>query len=113
VTSPSRLDLQRCKLPVIDREPFQARAPIFRSDVMSPSILRLLSFVALGAVLPLIGLYALLIWISIPSATGGIEPIMATICYVAFTCIFGAMIIVAINFSRQLSREAKGAYTLP
>lgn len=80
---------------------------------MSPSILRLLSLVALGAVLPLIGLYALLIFISIPNATGGMEPIVATVCYTAFTCIFGALIIVAINFSRQLSREAKGTYTLP
>jgi len=80
---------------------------------MSPSILRLLSLVALGAVLPLLGIYALLIVISIPNATGGLEPIMSTVCYVAFTCIFGALITVAINFSRQLSREAKGAYTLP
>jgi hypothetical protein len=111
--APSRLELQRCKLPVIDRAPVLARAPISRSDAMSPSILRLLSLVALGAVLPLVGLYALLISISIPNATGGMEPIMATICYVAFTCIFGVMITVAINFSRQLSRESKGAYTLP
>lgn len=80
---------------------------------MSPSVIRLLSFVALGAVLPLLGLYALLIWISIPNATGGMEPIVATVCYVAFTCLFGAMIIVAINFWRQLSREAKGIHQLP
>ncbi len=80
---------------------------------MSPSVIRLLSFVALGAVLPLLGLYALLIWISIPNATGGMEPIVATVCYVAFTCLFGAMIIVAVNFSRQLSREAKGNHQLP
>ncbi len=80
---------------------------------MSPSTLRLLSLVALGKVAAFIALYALLIYISIPNATGGMEPIMATVCYVAFTCIFGAMSIVAINFSRQLSREAKGKYTLP
>lgn len=80
---------------------------------MSPSVIRLLSFAAFGAVLPLLGLYALLIWISIPNATGGMEPIVATVCYVAFTCIFGAMIIVAINFGLQLSREAKGIHQLP
>ncbi len=80
---------------------------------MSPSVLRLLSIVFLGAALPLIGLYALLIWISTPSPTGGMEPIMATVCYVAFTCIFGALTIVAINFSRQLGREAKGQHQLP
>jgi hypothetical protein len=80
---------------------------------MSPSTLRLLSLVAMGAVLPLLGLYALLLTISIPNATGGMEPIVATVCYTAFTCIFGALITVAINFSRQLSREAKGQYTTP
>jgi len=80
---------------------------------MSPSTLRLLSLVAMGAVLPLLGIYALLLMISTPNATGGMEPIVATVCYTAFTCIFGALIVVAINFSRQLSREAKGEYQLP
>jgi hypothetical protein len=80
---------------------------------MSPSTLRLLSLVAMGAVLPLLGLYGLLLTISTPNATGGMEPIVATVCYTAFTCIFGALITVAINFSRQLSREAKGEYQLP
>jgi len=80
---------------------------------MSPSMLRLLSLVAMGAVLPLLGLYGLLLMISTPNATGGMEPIVATVCYTAFTCIFGALITVAINFSRQLSREAKGQYTTP
>lgn len=80
---------------------------------MSPSTLRLLSLVAMGAVLPLIGLYGLLIVMSTPSATGGLEPIMSTVCYTAFTCIFGALIVVAINFSRQLGNEAKGKQLLP
>lgn len=80
---------------------------------MSPSMLRLLSLVAMGAVLPLLGLYGLLIVISTPNATGGLEPIMSTVCYTAVTCIFGALIVVAINFSRQLSREAKGQFTTP
>ncbi len=75
---------------------------------MSPGVLRLLSFVALGAVVPLVLIYALLIIISTPNATGGMEPIVALNCYVAFTCIFGALITVAVNFSRQLGREAKG-----
>lgn len=67
----------------------------------------------LAAVLPLVGLYVLLIVMSIPSATGGLEPIMSTVCYLAFTCIFGALIITAVNFSRQLGREAKGQHQLP
>lgn len=80
---------------------------------MSPSILRVLSTLALVAVIPLLAIYALLMWISTPNATGGMEPIVATISYIAFTCIFGAIITVVINFSRQLSRESKGQYTLP
>lgn len=80
---------------------------------MSPSTLRLLSFVALGAVLPLGGLYALLLYISTPSALGGIDKYMATVCYIAFTGIFGVLITVALNFSRQLARQAKGQHQMP
>ncbi len=80
---------------------------------MSPSLLRLLSLVFLVAALPLIGLYGLMLMISTPNATGGMEPIMATVCYVAFTGIFGALTVVVLNFSRQLAREAKGEYTTP
>ena len=80
---------------------------------MSSSMLRLLSFVFLAAVIPLLGLYALLITVAMPNATGGMEPIVATVCYTAFTCIFGTLTIVVINFSRQLGREAKGQKQLP
>jgi TRAP-type C4-dicarboxylate transport system permease small subunit len=80
---------------------------------MSPSLLRLLSLVFMVAALPLLGLYGLLLMISTPNATGGMEPIVATVCYVAFTGIFGALTVVVLNFSRQLAREAKGEYTTP
>jgi TRAP-type C4-dicarboxylate transport system permease small subunit len=80
---------------------------------MSPGTLRLLSTVFMIAALPLIGLYGILLMAATPNATGGMEPIVATVCYVAFTCIFGALTIVVLNFSRQLSREAKGEYTTP
>jgi hypothetical protein len=33
--------------------------------------------------------------------------------YIAMTIIFSALITVALNFSRQLSRQAKGQYTTP
>jgi hypothetical protein len=41
------------------------------------------------------------------------EPTVATICYIAFTVLFGALITVALNFSSQLSRQAKGQITTP
>jgi O-antigen ligase len=81
--------------------------------MIAPKTNRLLSLVAAAAVLPLLGLYALLMYIATPSPTGGMEPTVTTICYIAFTFIFSALIIVALNFSKQLSREAKGVYLTP
>ncbi len=74
---------------------------------------RLLSVAAAAAVLPLLGVYALLLYIATPSATGGMEPTMTMLSYIAATIIFGALITVALNFSRQLGREAKGEYQTP
>ncbi|MCO4100070.1 MAG: hypothetical protein HEQ38_11855 [Gemmatimonas sp.] len=81
--------------------------------MLSPSTNRLLSLVAAGAVLPLLGLYGLLMYISTPSPTGGMEPTVTTVCYVALTFLFGALVIVALNFSSQLGRQAKGQITTP
>ena len=81
--------------------------------MLSSSSARLLSLAAAAAVLPLLGLYALLIKISTPTADGGMEPTVATICYIAFTALFGTLITVALNFSRQLSRESKGIRQTP
>ncbi len=81
--------------------------------MLAPKTNSLLSLVAAAAVLPLLGLYGLLMYIVTPSSTGGMEPTVTTICYIAFTVIFGALITVALNFSRQLSRQAKGIYTTP
>lgn len=81
--------------------------------MLSPSTNRLLSLVAAGAVLPLVGLYGLLMYISTPSPMGGMEPTVTTVCYVAFTFLFGALITVALNFSSQLGRQAKGQITTP
>ncbi len=81
--------------------------------MLTPGQNRLLSLVLAAAALPLLGLYALLITISIPSQQGGIEPTMSTICYIALTCIFGALTIVVLNFSMQFARQAKGQYQTP
>ena len=81
--------------------------------MIAPKTNRLLSLVAAAAVLPLLGLYGLLMYIATPSPTGGMEPTVTTICYIAFTGIFAGLITVALNFSKQLSREAKGIYLTP
>ena len=81
--------------------------------MIAPKTNRLLCLVAAAAVLPLLGLYGLLMYIATPSPTGGMEPTVTTICYIAFTFIFSALIIVALNFSKQLAREAKGVFLTP
>lgn len=81
--------------------------------MIAPKTNRLLSLVAAATVLPLLGLYALLMYIATPSSTGGMEPTVTAVCYIAFTFVFAALIIVALNFSKQLSREAKGVYLTP
>ena len=81
--------------------------------MIAPKTNRLLSLVFAGAVLPLLGLYVLLIKVAMPNATGGMEPTVAMICYIAFTVITAALVIVCLNFSRQLARQAKGEYQTP
>ena len=80
---------------------------------MSPKILRLLSLVFIAAVLPLLGLLALMIKVSMPTADGGMEPTVAMVCYIAFVVLIGAIIVVMVNFSKQLAREAKGVRETP
>ena len=79
----------------------------------SPTVLRLLSLAFAAAVIPLLALYGLLMYVSTPTREGGMEPTVTMICYFAFTIIFAALIVVVLNFSRQLSREAKGLRTTP
>lgn len=81
--------------------------------MLSPGMNRLLSLVALAAVIPLLALYGLLMYISTPTPDGGMEPTMAMVCYIALTIIFSALTIVVVNFSLQLSRQSKGKYITP
>ena len=56
--------------------------------MIAPKTNSLLSLVAAAAVLPLLGLYGLLMYIVTPTPTGGMETTVTTICYIAFTFIF-------------------------
>ena len=84
-----------------------------KAPPMTPTTNRLLSYVFLAAVLPLVALWALLMKISTPNITGGMEPTVTTVCYFALTFIAGGLITVCVNFSRQLARQAKGQFTTP
>jgi hypothetical protein len=81
--------------------------------MLAPATNRLLSLVFAALVLPLLGLYGLLMYVATPTPQGGMEPAVTTVCYIAFTVIFAALITVSLNFSRQLSRQAKGEYQTP
>lgn len=81
--------------------------------MLAPKHSRLLSLAFAAAVLPLLALYVLLMKIATPSPTGGMEPTVTLITYFAWTLIFGALIIVCINFSRQLARESRGQFQTP
>jgi ABC-type Fe3+-siderophore transport system permease subunit len=88
-------------------------APRSRSLMLTPLQNRLLSILFAVAVVPMLGIYALLMTISTPSQQGGMEPTMTMVCYIALTTIFSALITVVINFSLQLSRQAKGQFITP
>lgn len=81
--------------------------------MLTPKIARLLSMVAAAAVLPLLGLYAVLMMAARPTADGGMEPTVATVSFIALTVLFSALIIIAVNFSLQLARESKGKRETP
>ena len=81
--------------------------------MIAPKTNRLLSVLFAFAVLPLLGLYALLMKTAMPNATGGMEPTVAAMSYIAFTVITAALVVVFLNFSRQLARQAKGEYQTP
>lgn len=81
--------------------------------MLTPKIARLLSMVAAAVVLPLLGLYALMLMVVRPTADGGMEPTVSMVSYIAFTLVFAVLIIIAVNFSLQLSRESKGKRETP
>ena len=87
--------------------------PHSRDTMLAPKYARLLSFVLLAAVLPLLAIWALLMFVSTPTPTGGMEPTMAMMVYISMTIIFAALITVVVNFAMQLAREAKGKRRTP
>ena len=81
--------------------------------MLAPKTARLFSIVAAAMVVPLLGLYVLLMMVSSPSADGGMDPTSSMVSYFAFTFLFGALIVVAVNFAMQMGREAKGERLTP
>jgi len=76
---------------------------------MPPRIARLAGLGAFGASAGLIALFLLIAWISRPTRTGGIDPTLAWIVWIALAGVFAALIILHVVLGRQLLRLAQGA----
>jgi len=70
---------------------------------------RLAGLGAFGACAGLTAVYLLIAWISRPTRTGGIDPTLSWIVWIALAGVFAALIIVHVVIARQLLRLARGA----
>jgi hypothetical protein len=76
---------------------------------MPPKIARFAGLGAFGACAGLVALYLLLAWVARPTRTGGIEPTLSWVTWIALAGVFAALIIVHVAIGRQLLRLAQGA----
>ena len=76
---------------------------------MPPKIARLAGLGAFGACAGLLALYLLLVYVTRPSARGGIDVVNAAVAWVALGGLFAALIAVHVVIGRQLLRLAQGA----
>jgi hypothetical protein len=76
---------------------------------MPPKIARLAGLGAFGACAGLLGLYLLLVFISRPSSTAGIDQTNAVVTWIALGGLFLALIAVHVVIGRSLLRLSKGA----
>lgn len=76
---------------------------------MPPKIAKLAGLGAFGACAGLLGLYALLVFITRPSPRGGIDPINAAVAWIAVGGLIVALIALHLVIGKQLLRLARGA----
>lgn len=76
---------------------------------MPPKIAKLVGLGAFGACAGLLGLYALLVFITRPSPHGGIDPINAAVAWIAVGGLIAALVALHLVIGKQLLRLARGA----
>jgi hypothetical protein len=76
---------------------------------MPPKIARLAGLGAFGACAGLVALYLLLVFVTRPSARGGIDVVNAAVAWIALGGLIAALIIVHVAIGKQLLRLARGA----
>jgi len=76
---------------------------------MPAKIARLAGLGAVGACAGLLALYLLLVFVTRPARTGGIDSVNAAVAWIALGGLFVALIAVHVVIGRQLLRLAQGA----
>jgi membrane associated rhomboid family serine protease len=76
---------------------------------MPAKIARLAGLGAFGACAGLLALYLLLVYITRPSARGGIDVVNAAVAWIALGGLVAALIIVHVAIGKQLLRLSQGA----
>jgi hypothetical protein len=81
--------------------------------VLPPKIARLVGLGAFAACAGLLVLYLLLVYITRPTARGGIDTINAVVTWIALGGVFAALIGAHVVIGRRLLGMAKGSTELP
>ena len=76
-------------------------------DIDMNKYAKLASLGALAVAVVCVGLYALLAWVSTPTATGGIDGVHAMIAYLGIAVPIAAIVAVHVTYARVLSNYAK------
>jgi hypothetical protein len=75
---------------------------------MPPRIAKLAGLGAFGACAGLLGVYLLLVFLSFPRATGGIDRTNAAVAMISLAGVVFALIVIHVVIGRQLLRFARG-----
>ena len=75
---------------------------------MPPKLAKLAGLGAFGACAGLLGLFLLLVFLTLPRATGGIDGTNAAVAWISLAGVFLGLIIVHVVIGRQLLRFARG-----
>lgn len=77
---------------------------------MPPKIAKLAGLGAFGACAGLLGLYLLLVYLTRPQPSGGIDAVNAVVTWIALGGLFAALIAIHVVIGKRLLRLGRGAH---